>query len=139
MKHKQKGRQKMADQIKFLFNGIKLDGKLVKGFYSKGNYNNGAVGCFYAHGWFKGQAELLRKYFNVNNDSDIMTDYFEEDKIYFFPGDKYLDELDKAMEQSQIRQDKRAIKRYEQMRDKNPIRFEYCRDEYERLINKYTA
>lgn len=80
----------MANEIKFLFNGIKIEGKLIKGFYSTGNYTNGAVGCFYVREWFLGQSELLRKYFTVHNDTDSMTDYFEEDRVYFYPNDKYL-------------------------------------------------
>lgn len=130
----------MTNEIKFLFNGIKIEGKLIKGFYSKGQYLNGAVGCFYVHGYFSGQSELLRKYFKVENDTDIMTDYFDDDKIYFFENDKYLDEFEKMVQQNKIRHAKQAVKRYEKMKEKQPLRFErYYKEDYERLLKELAA
>lgn len=129
-----------TNEIKFLFNGIKIEGKLVKGYYSKGKFLNGAVACFYAHGWFKGQSELLRKYFNVTNDSDSMTDYFEEDHIYFYENDKYLDEFEKMVKLNEIRNAKSALKRYEKIKETQPLRFErYYKEDYERVLKVLAA
>lgn len=130
----------MANEIKFLFNGIKIEGKLVKGHYSKGGYTNGAVGCFYVKEWFKGQCELLRKYFSVKNDSDIMTDYFESDSIYFFPGDKYIEEFERMVQENEIRFAKRMVKKCEKIKETQPQKFElYYKDSYERALKVLAA
>lgn len=130
----------MTNEIKFLFNGIKIEGKLVKGYYSKGSYTNGAIGCFYVHNYFSGQSQLLRKYFEVKNDSDIMTDYFENDSIYFYPGDKYLEEFEKMVKQNEIRHAKQAVKRYEKLKERNPQYFErYYQDYYNEALKKLQA
>lgn len=130
----------MANEIKFLFNGIKIDGQLVKGFYSKGNYTNGAVGCFYVKGYFRGQGDLLRKYFKVENDTDLMTDYFDEDKIYFFEGDKLLKEFNEMVKQNEIRHAKQAVKRYEKIKATKPQYFErYCKEYYEKALKVLAA
>lgn len=130
----------MANEIKFLFNGIKIDGKLIKGFYSKGSYNNGAVGCFYTKSYFSGQNELLRKYFKVENDTDIMTDYFDDDKIYFFEGDEYLEEFNKMVKQNEIRHAKQAVKRYEKLKETQPFKYErYYKEYHERALKVLAA
>lgn len=127
----------MANEIKFLFNGIKINGQLVKGFYSKGSYLNGAIGCFYVNSYFRGQGELLRKYFKVENETDIMTDYFDEDKIYFYENDKYLDDFNKMVQVNEIRHAKQALKRYEKMKETQPARFErYYKNDYEQALKK---
>lgn len=130
----------MTSEIKFLFNGIKIDGKLIKGFYSKGSYYNGAVGCFYTKGYFSGQNELLRKYFKVENDTDIMTDYFDDDKIYFFEGDEYLEEFNKMVKQNEIRHAKQAVKRYEKLKETQPLKYErYYKEYHERALKVLAA
>lgn len=130
----------MTNEIKFLFNGIKIEGKLVKGYYSKENYLNGAVGCFYVKSWFSGQSELLRKYFTVKNDTDIMTDYFENDSIYFYKDDKYIDEFNAMVKQNEIRHAKQAVKRYEKIREKSPRKFEmYYKEYYEQALKVLAA
>lgn len=130
----------MANEIKFLFNGIKIEGKLIKGYYSKGQYFNGAIGCFYAKGYFTGQNELLRKYFQVENDTDIMTDYFDDDKIYFFENDKYIKEFEQMIKQNEIRHAKQAIKRYEKIKETQPQKFErYYKEYYEQALKVLAA
>lgn len=130
----------MTNEIKFLFNGIKINGQLIKGYYSKGGYLNGAIGCFYVHGWFKGQSELLRECFKVENNSDIMTDYFEEDKIYFYENDKYINEFNAMVEKNEIRIAKARVKKYEKIKETRPEYFErYYKTDYEILIKKLAA
>ena len=115
--------------IKFMYNGIKIDGKLIKGFWSKGGYTNGAKYCFYADSYC---SKLLREHFTVKNDSDIITDYFEEDKVYFYEDNA---EVEKAYQQQEIKTAKRAIKRLEKQRELRPDYFErYYKSEYERYM-----
>lgn len=87
-------------QVKFMYNGIKIDGKLIKGFFNKGEYLNGALYCFYADSYY---CPELRAAFAVKNDSDIMTDYHEKEKIYFYPGDKNLDDVERAWQKKEER------------------------------------
>ena len=117
--------------IKFMYNGIKINGKLIKGFWSKGNYRNGAIFCVYARGYFTPE---LKEFFKVENDTDIMTDYFETDSIYFSEKDKYIKEVENAYLQQEIKNAKRAIKRLDKIRETNPAYFErYYQTEYERF------
>lgn len=88
------------NEIKFMYNGIKINGKLIKGHWSKGSYTNDALYCFYADSYYSRE---LREVFFVKNESDIMTDYFETDKIQFFAGDKYLKEVENAWQKKEIR------------------------------------
>lgn len=115
--------------IKFMYNGIKIDGKLIKGYWSKGGYTNGAKYCFYADSY---STPELRKHFTVKNDTDIMTDYFETDTIYFYEDNA---EVEKAYQQQEIKTAKRAIKRLEKQKELRPDYFErYYKSEYERYM-----
>lgn len=115
--------------IKFMYNGIKIDDKLVKGFWNKGGYTNGAKYCFYADSYC---SKLLREHFTVKNDTDIMTDYFDTDKVYFYEDNA---EVEKAYQQQEIKTAKRALKRLEKQRELRPDYFErYYKGEYERYM-----
>lgn len=87
-------------EVKFMYNGIKIDGKLIKGSWSKGGYRNGALFGFYADGYY---CPELRKIFAVKNDTDLMTDYHDKEKIYFFTGDKNLENVKAAWQKQEIR------------------------------------
>lgn len=113
------------NELKFMYNGIKINGKLVKGFYSKSNYTNGALFCFYADSYC---CQELRKIFTVKNGSDITTDYFEEDKIYFFENDKYIEEVRKAWKKRESRSLKKQIEFYKKRLEKTPEN-KYCLQE----------
>lgn len=122
------------NEVKFMYNGIKINGKLIKGHWSKGNYTNGALYCFYADSYF---SKELREVFSVKNESDIMIDYFETDKIYFFAGDKYLKEVENSFKQQEIKNLKSKIKRLEKEKTKRPLYFEdYLKKEYEECKRK---
>ena len=122
------------NEVKFMYNGIKINGKLVKGHWSKGSYTNEALYCFYADSCFSRE---LREAFSVKNESDIMTDYFETDKIYFFAGDKYLKEVESSFKQQEIKNLKNKIKRLEKEKTKRPLYFEdYLKQEYEECKRK---
>lgn len=73
--------------IKFVWNGIKVDGVLYKGSYMHGPWTaasglpDGTIKlCASGYKGFPRIAGL-----SVENDSDIMTDYFDTDKITFRP------------------------------------------------------
>ena len=117
----------MANEIKFMYNGIKINGKLIKGCFSKGGYTNGALFCFYADSYY---CPELRAAFAVKNDSDIMTDYFEEEKIYFFENDEHIEEVQKAWQKKEMKVIERAIKKYEKRLEKTPDN-KYCLQELE--------
>lgn len=99
--------------LKFMYNGIKLDGQLYKGWYSKGTYTErsgipeGTI-TIYARDYKRfPQIEGLE----IKNESDSMTDYFEEDKIRVYPTNKFYSEVHKAYEKQEERMKKQKEKR----------------------------
>lgn len=86
--------QATANQIRFFYNGIKVeghnDGKLQKGHWSfieEWTMGNGRVVpnqlTLYARNYRRFQG--IHDVFTVENDSDSMTDYFEEDRVRIYP------------------------------------------------------
>lgn len=99
----------MTNEIKFMYNGIKINGKLIKGSWSYGDFiNKNIKATFYMNGYDFNSSKILRECFKVENESDIMTDYFEEDKIRFFVNDKNLEEVKKAWQKQEIKLINRA-------------------------------
>lgn len=81
--------------LKFMYNGIKLDGQLFSGFYSMGTYTE-CSGI--AQGTITIYANDYKSFpsiegLQIHNESDSMTDYFEEDKIRVEPTSKYYTEV----------------------------------------------
>lgn len=73
--------------LKFFWNGIKgSDGKLWRRFFSDGALLNHPTGTLtiYSKEYSRCPKEINAA-FNVENDSDIMTDYFEKDRIRVMP------------------------------------------------------
>jgi hypothetical protein len=70
-------------EIKFFHNGIKINGgKLIKGSFSKNVTTNGKpVVAFYASEYQN--PAIFYKLFEVRNNTETMTDYFERDSIDF--------------------------------------------------------
>jgi Fe2+ or Zn2+ uptake regulation protein len=79
-----------------MWNGIKIDGKLYKAHYSEGaltNYEEGTL-TIYAKEYSRfPKIEGLTIY----NDSDIMTDYFEEDQIRVTPDNVFYNQVQGAI------------------------------------------
>jgi hypothetical protein len=110
--------------LKFMYNGIKLDGKLYKASYGKGEYRN-VNGSIIAQ---TGITIYARDYISfpkiegltIKNESDSMTDYFETDRIYVLPSNKYWNEINLAWEKQEekvkILMEKRKAKREEKRR-----------------------
>lgn len=120
------------ENLKFMYNGIKIDGKLHKGHWSKSQYLNGAEFAFYSDDY---SSKELRQHFKVKNDSDIMTDYFEKDTIYFMPNDEHIEEVRIAWKQNELRLINKCIKNYEKRLQKNPSSI-YCQQELKYYKNR---
>ena len=92
-------------KIKFMWNGIKIDGKLYKAHYSGGSLINHPEGTLtiYAKGYSRfPKIEGLTIY----NDSDIMTDYFEEDQIRVTPDNVFYSQVKEAISKANAHYDK---------------------------------
>ncbi|MFH1664896.1 MAG: hypothetical protein ABIA77_01995 [Candidatus Omnitrophota bacterium] len=85
------------NRIKFVWNGIKVNGKLHRVFYSDaeliGNYPKGTL-TIYARD-YKSLPQIPG--INVKNDSDMMTDYFENDRARISPDNPHYAEIYIAM------------------------------------------
>ena len=94
--------------IKILQNGIKHDNGYTPCFYSMGNNTRHSDRCItiYARDYEHLPAELG----NIQNDTDTQTDYFDSDKVYLEPGDKYYDEALAAYNKRRLADSKRWLK-----------------------------
>jgi len=103
--------------FKFLWNGIKVNnGSLQKAFYSQpGSYApwsglpDGTI-TIYAKTYSGFSAEVWEA-FDVANDSDTMTDYFEKDRIRVKPDHPLYQEVAKALDAQSQHSDKMQAKR----------------------------
>ena len=73
-------------KIRFMWNGIKVDGKLHRAWYSTGKLINSPEGTVTIYGkeYYPGIPQILG--LRIQNNSDSMTDYFEKDRIKVSPG-----------------------------------------------------
>jgi len=81
--------------IKFLKKGIRENGKYIPVWYSKGqliNYPKGTI-TIYAREYDKG----LPKELKPENQTDLMTDYFETDRARIVPKSKHYKKLKKLL------------------------------------------
>lgn len=94
--------------IKILQNGIKHDGGYTPCFYSMGNTFHHSDKCIaiYARDYECLPAELGA----IENDTDSQTDYFDSDKVYLEPGDKYYNEALVAYNKRRLADSKRWLK-----------------------------
>lgn len=104
--------------FKFFWNGIKVNnGKLQKGHYIKGSYTpesglpNDTI-TIYADGYSGFSCEVWEA-FDVQNDSDSMTDYFEKDRIRVKPDHPLYAQVLKACEASDEHYQKMQARREE--------------------------
>ena len=96
--------------IKFYYNGIKVDGgKLQKASYSIGGYTNFPEGTItiYAKEYTRFRNQPISKMFEIENNSDCQTDYFEDDRIRVLPTHYLYDEVLKAAKLQYVRFDKK--------------------------------
>lgn len=83
--------------LKFLWNGIKIDGKLYRARYSPGEligYPAGTITVYKKDcGWFPKIEGLT-----VKNDSDIIESYYELDKIIVTPDNPHYSAVKAALD-----------------------------------------
>ena len=100
--------------IKFMWNGIKIDGELYKGWYSKGHYTKESgipLGTITIYG--KNYISFPRiEGLEIINESDSQTDYFENDRIRVMPDNKYYNDVLNAYNKQEEHNRKKFIKRY---------------------------
>jgi hypothetical protein len=74
--------------LKFFYNGIKVNGGKLQGcYFSFAQDAHAHINCYASeYGHFSSEIHGL---FNVHNDSDTMTDYFEKDRFTILPGTEY--------------------------------------------------
>ena len=101
-------------QVKFMWNGIKIDGTLFRAHYSKGNYTPesgipaGTITVYRRdYGPMPEIPGLTRR-----NESDIMTDYFETDRIMIARDNGWYPAALAAWEKAEAHNDRRFEKRY---------------------------
>jgi len=75
--------------VKLLKKGIKLDGKYYPAHYSSAKNNINGNATIYIKGYEPLPSEA-HKVFTVQNDSDMMTDYFEHDRLRIPPTSQYF-------------------------------------------------
>ena len=93
---------------KFMWNGIKVNGKLYRAYYSSGSYINYPYNTItiYArtHEDFPKDLGL-----SVENNTEIQTDYFEKDRARITPGHSLYSEVHAAY----LKQEEHNKKRHE--------------------------
>jgi hypothetical protein len=128
-----------------MYNGIKVDGKLYKGFWSRSGYvvkETGKVCMETVTFYVRGYQPLPKGIgFNVQNDTDIMTDYIDSDRIRFTPDHINYKNALQAWSLQESRNAKRLIAKYEKRiagGTANKRVIEYLQEARERLA-KLTA
>ena len=83
--------------IKLLKKGIKIDGEYYPCWYSNSKGNINGNGTIYIKQTHKNIPRELRDYqeFKLSNDSNMMTDYFERDRIRISPDSKYFNTVER--------------------------------------------
>lgn len=96
--------------MKFMWNGIKVDGKLHRVFYSDGELTNHPSGTLTIYARDYGPLPRIEG-LNVQNDSDSMTDYFETDRIRVMPGNRHYKAVLEALGMAKEHRDRMNAKR----------------------------
>ena len=97
--------------VKFMWNGIKVDGELYKCWYSNSKIVGSPEGTITIYG--KNYKDLPRiNGLAVENESDLMTDYFENDRIRVTPDNPFYKEVKVALDKLTEHNEKRFEKRY---------------------------
>lgn len=97
--------------IKFMWNGIKVDGQLYKCWYSGSKlvgYPEGTITIYGKHYQDLPRIDGL----TIENESDLMTDYFVNDRVRVTPDNKWYEEVRKACDKLNEHNDKRFEKKH---------------------------
>lgn len=82
-------------KIRFYYNGIKVnDGKLIRCFFSR--LNEDCITIYNKH-YFPRFPQEIHEVFDVKNESDSRTDYFETDYIRVYTDNPYYPAVQKAL------------------------------------------
>lgn len=124
-----------ATPIKFYYNGIKLNGsdELIKVFYLTNGTENVCI-CADGYG-----SQLPRDLFNVKNDTDIYTDYFDEDSATVSPSHPLYKFVLYYAKKAEYLRDKRALKSWDNERNKRYYKPEKIAEEKAKLTAKIKA
>jgi hypothetical protein len=90
-----------------MYNGLKVEGQLQKGFYNR-NQDKGHI-CLNA--WSYASTFTQLEGCTLRNDTDIMADYFDKDRLYIPVTSIYYKDALKAYEQQELKQVQRFGKR----------------------------
>lgn len=99
-------KREVFKMTKFMWNGIKVEGKLYRAHYNKGCYTNlpkGTITIYMRDYVRTPKIEGLQ----VENDTDIMTDYFDKDSIRVTPDNVFYKEVEQAFLKHQEHYNKR--------------------------------
>lgn len=99
--------------LKFMYNGLKLNGKLYKGWYSKGTYTEQSKIPANTITIYAKDYERFPKIegLTIQNNTDTMTDYFENDKIRVTPNSEFYQQVYEAWEKQENRMKKQREKK----------------------------
>ena len=122
----------MASEIRFMWNGIKVNGKLHPAFYSIsrqahtiGSHTIPAQATVYARRCNRFPQEVQAA-FAVKNDSDSMTDYFESDHFSAEPTHPLYPAIEAAAKARAEHDAKLTAKREEKCRAYHAARLATC-------------
>ena len=88
-------------KLQWMYNGIKIDGKLFKGWWSFfKSIKTGQDGITFYSRSYDNMPDIGM---TVENETDMQTDYFEKDRIRFTPGLKWYAEALGAFNLQQAR------------------------------------
>jgi hypothetical protein len=79
--------------IKLLKKGIKLDDKYFPAWYSSAKNNINGNATIYIKG-YKPLPQEAYSLLNIQNDTDLRTDYFDKDKIRISPESPYFKQVE---------------------------------------------
>jgi len=93
-------------KVKFLYNGIKVDGKLYRAWYWKATSRNMPEGTITIHAKDYISFPDIPGLRAINN-TDLMTDYFEKDRIHVTPQNPWHPQVLEAYQKAQERRERR--------------------------------
>ena len=101
----------MHNTIKIVWNGIKVNGgELQKAHFSKGNYTEKSgipMESITIYGKnYRDFSSEIRLAFEVTNSTDMMTDYFENDRIVVRPDHPYYAQVLAAYQAQEVHREK---------------------------------
>jgi hypothetical protein len=106
------GAMRENTNLRFFYNGIKgSDGKLQKVHYSDGELIHFPAGTLTIYGKeYRRFSDEVRSEFTVENESDMMTDYCEDDRIRVEPSHPLYPNVLVAMQAQKAHRERKAAR-----------------------------